>query len=1292
MEPTKQADEGKPLPPGWEQHFDTNYGRYYYVDPDGASTWYDPRSTQKDGTSAASAQATGNAAKPQGGSPSPEPTKDFSASETGSSAVATSTYHLEQVLAGNPVPSTADIPHYSGPSSYPSDEKKQIYGLPTTNFEYAAPQPSDPFLASSSSNPIASSSLATAAARSASPPSVTSPVSPRSSYPKPLPSVPGPHGSMPRKQYEPIREDDDPFYEVDVKNEPYPAVPATINRQGPAAPNKPAPIIIEPYPPPVPPSNGRGVAKERRYCCGCFRTRGGCCAFWLIFIIVLLGILGGLVYFLFPRIPTVVVSDPHVISNVQTVETNGTLSTASSSTPFTIRINLGVDISVKSDNYEDIGVSKITFSGNLLSESGSAMSDTPINGIAKNVNFKGKSTTNFTLPFTMTHDVTTSGSITTVVTQDSALMVLYNSCVRNTGDLQISYNVETYIDAISWTGYKPSFNGKATFPCPTGGFNFGGAGGGFKLGGGTGAPAFGANPTGGTGGTGLFGGAAAGGAPAFGGANTGGNTAFGGTGGATGGFGGFGASTGGPGATSGSAFGGGAPAFGASSGAAPAFGGGAATGGSTFGAATTPAFGGATTGAAPAFGGASTGGAPAFGAAATGAASAFGGAASGGGGMFGGAGAGAASKPTFSFGGTTGAPGFGTGGATAGSGTGGQALFGGASNTTTPAFGSGGGAFGSTAPAFGTANQTAAAPAFGASTGTTAPAFASGAAAPAFGTTPLGQAPTFGTGTAGGAAAPAFGSSTTSSSGTTAAPAPSFSFGGASAPFGATAQKPGDAPKPAATGTAAAPSFGGGSLFGGGGNTTNTPLFGGGAATAPAGGAAKPLFGGSSAAGTSAAGTTTTSAASTAVATLFGGGSAAAGTPAGGAAQTTTPLFGGAGGAAPSRGFRLWGKSARGSRNLQPRQLQDRVCLAGATAAATGTNTPGPLSLKDLSGTPSGGASTATASAAPSLFGGSQAKPAGASALATPARSTTAAPATSTATPSGGLKSLKGKSMEEILNKWQLELDQCTRDFHRQAEEIMRWDRMLIENGHTITKLYESVGKVDEEQNQIEQTLEYIESQQSELNSVLGPVRVPGSQPHGRHTSCCRHRRPPRTWASPGWQARCPVPPAAQTRRGCQAAREPIRLGAADEERERAYSLAESLNREVNDLGRQLASMIEEVNSLRSQKQAPLRGGMSLEGDAAGAAAAAGVQAPPVLAVDEPPVVKIVRILDTHLTSLQWLDESADDLGARVGELRRRAAVATEEAERVHRLRGGRRRPCGRAGPARRGRRRARRR
>lgn len=45
---------------------------------------------------------------------------------------------------------------------------------------------------------------------------------------------------------------------------------------------------------------------------------------------------------------------------------------------------------------------------------------------------------------------------------------------------------------------------------------------------------------------------------------------------------------------------------------------------------------------------------------------------------------------------------------------------------------------------------------------------------------------------------------------------------------------------------------------------------------------------------------------------------------------------------------------------------------------------------------------------------------------------------------------LRGKSLEEIINTWTLELEANTRDFHKFAAEISVWDRALIENGNNV--------------------------------------------------------------------------------------------------------------------------------------------------------------------------------------------------------------------------------------------------
>jgi nuclear pore complex protein Nup62 len=46
---------------------------------------------------------------------------------------------------------------------------------------------------------------------------------------------------------------------------------------------------------------------------------------------------------------------------------------------------------------------------------------------------------------------------------------------------------------------------------------------------------------------------------------------------------------------------------------------------------------------------------------------------------------------------------------------------------------------------------------------------------------------------------------------------------------------------------------------------------------------------------------------------------------------------------------------------------------------------------------------------------------------------------------------LKGKSIDEIINRWSTELETHVRDFNKFATEVAAWDRSLIENGNNVS-------------------------------------------------------------------------------------------------------------------------------------------------------------------------------------------------------------------------------------------------
>ena len=47
---------------------------------------------------------------------------------------------------------------------------------------------------------------------------------------------------------------------------------------------------------------------------------------------------------------------------------------------------------------------------------------------------------------------------------------------------------------------------------------------------------------------------------------------------------------------------------------------------------------------------------------------------------------------------------------------------------------------------------------------------------------------------------------------------------------------------------------------------------------------------------------------------------------------------------------------------------------------------------------------------------------------------------------------LKGKTIEEIVNKWTSDLDIHVREFNKFASEVAAWDRALIENSNNVRR------------------------------------------------------------------------------------------------------------------------------------------------------------------------------------------------------------------------------------------------
>ena len=128
------------------------------------------------------------------------------------------------------------------------------------------------------------------------------------------------------------------------------------------------------------------------------------------------------------------------------------------------------------------------------------------------------------------------------------------------------------------------------------------------------------------------------------------------------------------------------------------------------------------------------------------------------------------------------------------------------------------------------------------------------------------------------------------------------------------------------------------------------------------------------------------------------------------------------------------------------------------------------------------------------------------------------------------------------MSRWLNDTSKYKAQFFRQAEEIKKWDQLLIENGEKISKLYNDTTEEEKKQNRIDTQLSYLENEQDELSDILD-----------HYENLVKELFEGQIGGTDGMQP-------------------------ADTEREGTYFLARRLNDYLEQMGKDLASMIEEIN------------------------------------------------------------------------------------------------------------------
>ncbi|KAG2159818.1 Nsp1-like C-terminal region-domain-containing protein [Suillus bovinus] len=280
--------------------------------------------------------------------------------------------------------------------------------------------------------------------------------------------------------------------------------------------------------------------------------------------------------------------------------------------------------------------------------------------------------------------------------------------------------------------------------------------------------------------------------------------------------------------------------------------------------------------------------------------------------------------------------------------------------------------------------------------------------------------------------------------------------------------------------------------------------------------------------------------------------------------------------------------------------------LKPATAAATtpAASTP-PTNLF--------GAKNATAPAAPvtNLFGGKSTTTTTATTTAPQVQPTLglskecekpkdASTVTTTSVAVPPPSALRGKTIEEIVNKWSSELEVHVREFNKFAGEVAVWDRALMENGNNLAALFTHVQAVEREQNDIDQALDHIEQQQKDLSATLDAYERSAEELFGESGTL-----------------------------------RALDTGPADTERDKNYMLATELHAHLDDLSGSLTQMIDSVNALSLIPN----GSQGTVGN-------------------DDPMTQISQILSSHLDSLQWIDGAVREVEGKVNEVERHVREA----------------------------------
>ncbi|KAJ3307112.1 hypothetical protein HDV03_002623 [Kappamyces sp. JEL0829] len=199
--------------------------------------------------------------------------------------------------------------------------------------------------------------------------------------------------------------------------------------------------------------------ETRRYCCGFFTSRKACLRTCLPIWAAVVVAISLLVFFLFPRVPTITVGMPYVANARSSLKYNTTSEGAVTALSYDIAVNF----TVTSKNYYTYYASRIITTGHLLDSNGNAIKNALGFGQLDGSHFPAMAAVTYTMPLTVYWVSVGKGP-----NDDPALVTLQRCTVKSPPDtLRFVYSTRVELPLFSWTGYKLNPAGEFSFNIAT---------------------------------------------------------------------------------------------------------------------------------------------------------------------------------------------------------------------------------------------------------------------------------------------------------------------------------------------------------------------------------------------------------------------------------------------------------------------------------------------------------------------------------------------------------------------------------------------------------------------------------------------------------------------------------------------------------------------------------------------------------------------------------------------------------------------------------------------------------